>query len=82
MSPELLHRLEAVVWVDPHRMSGEPCFRGTRVPVRMLLEHLAAGVSLDEFLETVPSLEREKAQEFLKLAGEQMLECASSLTSA
>jgi uncharacterized protein (DUF433 family) len=82
MSPELLHRLEAVVWVDPQRMSGEPCFRGTRVPVRMLLEHLAAGFSLDEFLETVPSLEREKAQEFLKLAGEQMLECASSLTSA
>jgi len=74
MNTELLRRLEGVVWVDPDRMSGEPCFRGTRVPIRMLLEHLAAGFSLDEFLETVPSLEREKAQEFLKLAGEQMLD--------
>ena len=82
MNAELLRRLDEVVWVDPGRMSGEPCFRGTRIPVRMLLEHLAAGFSLDEFLETVPSLEREKAQKFLKLAGEQMLECASSLTSA
>ena len=82
MNADLLRRLEAVVWVDPGRMSGEPCFRGTRVPVRMLIEHLAAGFSLDEFLETVPSLERGKAQEFLKLAGEQMLECASSLTNA
>lgn len=82
MNAELLRRLDEVVWVDPGRMSGEPCFRGTRIPVRMLLEHLAAGFSLDEFLETVPSLERKKAQEFLKLAGEQMLECASSLTSA
>jgi len=82
MNQELLHRLEELIWVDRGRMSGEPCFRGTRVPVRMLLEHLAAGFSLDEFLETVPSLEREKAQAFLKLAGEQMLECASSLTNA
>lgn len=46
-------------------MSGQPCFRGTRIPVKMLLEHLAAGFSLDEFLETVPSLDRETAQEFL-----------------
>jgi uncharacterized protein (DUF433 family) len=82
MNAELLRRLDAVVLVDPDRMSGEPCFKGTRVPVRMLIEHLAAGYSLDEFLETVPSLEREKAQEFLKFAGEQMLECASSLTNA
>lgn len=82
MNAELQRRLEAVVWVDPERMSGEPCFRDTRVPVHMLLEHLASGFSLDEFLETVPSLEREKAQEFLKLASEQMLECASSLTNA
>jgi hypothetical protein len=47
----------------------------------MLIDHLAAGFSLDEFLETVPSLERSQAQRFLALAGEQMNECASSLTS-
>jgi len=50
--------------------------------VQMLIDHLTAGFSLDEFLETVPSLEREKAQRFLELAGEQMKECASSLTNA
>ena len=82
MRPELLKRLEAVVWTDPERLSGSPCFRGTRVPVQMLIDHLTAGFSLDEFLETVPSLEREKAQRFLELAGEQMKECASSLTNA
>jgi uncharacterized protein (DUF433 family) len=48
----------------------------------MLVDHLKAGFSLDEFLETVPSLERRQAQRFLELAGEQMNECASSLTSA
>jgi uncharacterized protein (DUF433 family) len=82
MKPELLRQLEGVVWVDPDRMSGAPCFKGTRIPIQMLIEHLAAGFSLDEFLETVPSLERTQAQRFLELAGEQMQECASSLTNA
>jgi uncharacterized protein (DUF433 family) len=82
MKPELLKRLEEVVWVDPDRMSGAPCFKGTRIPIQMLIEHVAAGFSLDEFLETVPSLERNQAQRFLELAGEQMQECASSLTNA
>jgi uncharacterized protein (DUF433 family) len=81
MKQEILRRLEEVVWVDPDRLSGAPCFRGTRVPVQMLIDHLAAGFSMDEFLETVPSLERTQAQRFLDLAGEQMQECASSLTS-
>ncbi|MGA2271211.1 MAG: DUF433 domain-containing protein [Bryobacteraceae bacterium] len=82
MRPELLRRLEEVVWVDPDRLSGAPCFRGIRIPVQMLINHVAAGFSLDEFLETVPSLERGQAQRFLELAGDQMKECASSLTSA
>lgn len=47
----------------------------------MLIDHLTAGFSLNEFLETVPSLERRQAQRFLELTGEQMNECASSLTS-
>jgi len=70
------------VWVDADRLSGTPCFRGTRIPVQMLIDHVAAGFSLDEFLGTVPSLERGQTQHFLGLAGEQMRECASSLTSA
>ena len=82
MKPELLRRLDEVVWLDPDRMSGTPCFRGTRIPVQMLIDHLKAGFSLDEFLETVPSLDRSQAQVFLELAGEQMQECASSLMSA
>lgn len=80
--PELLRQLDEVVWVDAGRLSGAPRFKGTRIPVQMPIDHLAAGFSLDEFLETMPSLERAQAQRFLALAGEQMKECASSLTSA
>lgn len=82
MRPELLRQLEEAVWVDADRLSGAPCFKGTRIPVQMLIDHLAAGFSLDEFLGTVPSLERAHAQRFIELAGEQIGECASSLTDA
>ena len=42
--------LEEAVWLDPARMSGVPCFRGTRVPVQQLFDWLEEGVPLDEFV--------------------------------
>ena len=48
----------------------------------MLFDHLSAGYSLDEFLETVPSLDRVQTQKLIELAGEQMRDCSSSMTNA
>ena len=42
--------LEEAVWIDPDRMSGAPCFRGTRLPVQQLFDWLADGVPLDDFV--------------------------------
>ena len=42
--------LAEAVWVDPARMSGVPCFRGTRLPVQQLFDWIEDGVPLDEFL--------------------------------
>jgi uncharacterized protein (DUF433 family) len=47
--------------IDPEIMSGTPVFEGTRVPVEALMNNLAAGVSLDEFLENFPTVNREQA---------------------
>ena len=65
MKPEQLQRFEDVVRVDPDRMSGAPCFKGTRIPVQMPIDPSGRRFSLDEFLETVPSLDRTQAQRFL-----------------
>ena len=56
--------------IDPEIMSGTPVFEGTRVPVDALLNNLAAGVSLDEFLENFPTVSREQALAVLKFSGE------------
>ena len=63
--------LEEAVWVDPGRMSGAPCFRGSRLPVQQLFDWLADGVSLDEFVEDF-RIDRAAAEVVLRTAGAQL----------
>lgn len=46
---------------DPDRAWGETVFAGTRVPVAILLEHLAAGDTLEDFLRDFPTVTRDQA---------------------
>jgi uncharacterized protein (DUF433 family) len=46
---------------DQDVLGGTPVFAGTRVPVRILFEHLEAGDSLEVFLQDFPSVSRELA---------------------
>ena len=52
---------EELVWCDPERMSGKPCFRGTRVPLDALFGNLEGGMSLEEFLDAFEGVTREQA---------------------
>lgn len=63
-----------MVSVDPNVVSRTPVFKGTRVPVRALLDHLEAGDPLEKFLDGFPSVSREEAVRFIELAGEAALE--------
>lgn len=61
---------------DREILGGEPVFRGTRVPVATLFEHLESGSPLDEFLENFPSVSRQAAVAVLMGAQELTLEKA------
>ena len=65
--------LNEVVSINPAVVSGAPVFKGTRVPVQALLDHLEAGDALDKFLADFPSVSREQAVRFIELAGEAAL---------
>ena len=54
------------VILDPEILGGTPVFIGTRVPVRIIFEHLEAGDSLEVFLEDFPSVSRELAIQVLE----------------
>ena len=57
-----------IIVVDPEIMNGTPCFRGTRVPFKNLIDYLLGGHSLREFLEQFPTVTREMAAEALEEA--------------
>lgn len=46
---------------DQNTLGGEPVFRGTRVPFKILTDYLEGGDTLDEFLEQYPTVSRELA---------------------
>lgn len=58
---------------NPRILGGRPVFRDTRVPVAILFDYLADGLSLDYFLETFPTVTREQAVAVLR-HGEQLVE--------
>lgn len=45
----------------PQILGGTTMFVGTRVPVKILLDYLEAGDSLEVFLDEFPSVRREQA---------------------
>lgn len=50
-----------VIVRNPAVLSGEPVFRGTRVPFRSLIDYLEHGRTLDQFLDDFPSVTRDEA---------------------
>ncbi len=60
--------MDKVIDRRPDILGGTPVFSGTRVPVRILIEHLEAGDRLDDFLDSFPTVSRSQAIEVLERA--------------
>ena len=58
-------RLAECVEKDPARLGGEPVFRGTRIPVKSLFDHLTPGDSVEVFLDDFPGVTREQVMSVL-----------------
>ncbi len=54
-------------------MNGTPCFRGTRVPFKNLMDYLEGGHAFGEFLRQFPTVSREDAIQSLEEAKESLL---------
>ena len=57
-----------LITIDPEIHSGTPVFKGTRVPIKTLFDHLESGDSLEIFLDDFPSVSREQAVALLEQA--------------
>ena len=57
----------------PDKRQGRTCFAGTRVTVDLLFDYLAAGHTIDTFLEQHEGVAREQAVRTIKRAGAVMV---------
>jgi uncharacterized protein (DUF433 family) len=64
---------QPAIIADPEIMSGTPCFRGTRVPFKNLIDYLEGGHSLGEFLGQFPTVTRDAAVQALEEAKDSLL---------
>ncbi len=55
------HPFFGMVWINRERVSGAPCFAGTRVPIQNLFDYLESGYTLDQFLEDFDGVTRDQA---------------------
>ncbi|HTM65759.1 MAG TPA: DUF433 domain-containing protein [Flavipsychrobacter sp.] len=60
--------LKNLISSDPEVLGGQPVFKGTRVPVETLFDHLENGISLEDFLEDFPTVSKEQAIGTLEIA--------------
>ncbi len=67
-----MHAIDLIT-VDKDILGGQPVFKGTRVPVETLFDHLEAGVSLTEFLEDFPTVSKQQAIDLLNMANKLLI---------
>jgi len=71
--------ITSVIIRDPEILSGIPVFAGTRVPAQNLIDYLAHGRSVDEFLDDFPTVRREQIIAALEEAKELLILNASAV---
>lgn len=67
--------MDAVDWrdhivVDPNICHGQACVIGTRIPVAVVLDNLAAHLPADEIIQGYPALTREAVDACIAYAAE------------
>ena len=58
------------ITVDPEICHGRACIAGTRVPVTVVLDNLAAGRRADDIVRSYPTVSREAVRAVLLYAAE------------
>lgn len=73
--------MSSIIVRDPEILGGRPVFRGTRVPVEVLFENLEDGLTIDEIVESYPSLSKDDLVACLYNAGEHSAQYSVSGTT-
>ena len=64
--------IKELICIDPAILGGQPVFKGTRVPIESLFDHLEAGETTDQFLDDFPSVGKGQVLAALEIAAKVM----------
>ena len=65
-----MYKIKDYINIDPEILSGVPVFKGTRVSIQSLFDHLEKGIPLDEFLDDFPTIQKEQAMALIEIASQ------------
>lgn len=58
----------SIININPKILGGTPVFKGTRVPIETLFDHLEDGIGIDEFLKDYPTVTKKQVVAVLAIA--------------
>ena len=64
-----MYHVKDYIQIDKDILSGNPVFKGTRVPIQSLFDHVENGISIDEFLSDFPTVRKEQVIAVIEIAG-------------
>ncbi|MBN8652274.1 MAG: DUF433 domain-containing protein [Cytophagales bacterium] len=70
-----MYRIKDYINIDKEILSGNPVFKGTRVPIQTLFDHIEKGIPLDEFLDDFPTVKKAQAIAVIEIAGKILTCC-------
>ncbi len=56
------------ITIDPNVMGGQPCIKGLRIPVALIVRLVASGKAFKEIIEDYPELKEEDIKQALEFA--------------
>jgi uncharacterized protein (DUF433 family) len=63
-----MKNIKDIITIDPETMGGQPVFKGTRVPIETLFDHLEDGVSIDEFIQDFDTVSKDQVMAIMEIA--------------
>ena len=64
-----MYRVKDYINIDKEILSWNSVFKGTRVPIQTLFDHLEKGITFDEFLSDFPTVSKEQVIAVIEIAG-------------
>lgn len=72
-------RIDEIVSISDETLGGTPVFKGTRVPIESLFQHIESGITLNDFLDDFPSVTKENAIAMMQFSNNLLLSVLPTL---